>query len=256
MNDERKDGPAHAPGHNQAYGQQAPAGGETSPAADTFSEALLDAITEHPISTNLTDDDRDLVAAIKEWAPGLPEALANLDADDQPATMTPVRPDDPIAQMLGLVENPAVRIDARRLATERKAAGLNIADLAHRLAERGWDVTVSTVSAWERGRLNPPPATINAIAEVLALAPDALLSASTGQAQSLDVLFDDELIAAFLDEWAREAKVSAAELAEHSKRLLATAGKRNATSATPQTLLAILKHFKNLPGFDGPGASQ
>ena len=250
MNDKRKDDRAPGSAHSRARGHEPHTQEATTPALDAFSEALLDAIAGHQISAKLTEDERSLVAAISEWAPGLPEALANLDTDDEPATRTPVRSDDPIAQMLGLVENPAVRLDGRRLATVRKAAGLNIADLASRLRERGWDVSVSTVSAWERGRLNPPPATINAIAEVLELTAEAILARIPAITQSLDVLFDDELIAAFLDEWASETNVSAEELAEHSKRLLATAGKRNATSATPQTLLAILKHFKNLPGFE------
>lgn len=250
MNNKRKDDPAHGSAHSRTRGHEADAQEATMSALDAFSVALLDAITGHQISAELTEDDRSLVVAISEWAPGLPEALANLDTGDEPATRTPVRSDDPIAQMLGLVVDPAVGLDGRRLATVRKAAGLNIADLANRLQQRGWDVTVSTVSAWERGRLNPPPAAINAIAKVLELTADAILATSPATTQSLDVLFDDELIATFLDEWASETNASADVLAEHSKRLLATAGKRNATSATPQTLLAILKHFKNLPGFE------
>lgn len=248
MNDKRKDNPAHGSAHSRTRGQEGDAQEATTPALDAFSEALLDAIAGHKIPAELTEDERSLLVAISEWAPGLPEALASLHTDDEPATR--IRSDDPIAQMLGLVVDPAVSLDGRRLATVRKGAGLNIADLANRLQQRGWDVTVSTVSAWERGRLNPPPATINAIAEVLELTADAILAMSPATTHSLDVLFDDELIAAFLDEWASETNVSAEELAEHSKRLLAAAGKRNATSATPQTLLAILKHFKNLPGFE------
>lgn len=245
MNDQHEDKPEQGstpgfPPHEHA---------EKSPTFDAFSEALLDAVAGHPTSTELSDDERDLIAAIREWAPGLPEALANLD-DDEPTRRTPVRSDDPIARMLGLVQDPAVRLDGRRLATARKSAGLKIDDLARRLQKRGWDVTVSAVFAWERGKLNPPPATINAIAEVLSVSTDAILATSASQTQTLDVLFDDELIATFLQQWAREANVSAEKLAEHSKRMLATAGKRNATSATPQTLLAILQHFKNLPGFE------
>lgn len=250
MNDKRKEDPVHGSAYSPTRGQEADAQEDTTPALDAFSQALLDAIAGHQISPELTEDERSLVVVISEWAPGLPEALANLETDNERASRTPVRSDDPIAQMLGLVVDPAVSLDGRRLAIVRKAAGLNIADLANRLQQRGWDVTVSTVSAWERGRLNPPPATINAIAEVLELTADAILATSPATTQSLDIVFDDELIATFLDEWASETNVSAEELAEHSKRLLATAGMRNATSATPQTLLAILKHFRNLPGFE------
>lgn len=225
---------------------------ETTPARDAFAEALLDAAAGHPASSDLTDDERDLIAAIAEWAPGLPEALAELDAEPEPTGPAPVRADDPIAQMLGLVEDPAVLIDGRQLASIRKSASLTVSDLAEHLIQRGWDVTTNTVFSWERNKLNPPPATINALAEVLNVAADSILTTSTTRAQTLDLLFDDETIAAFLDEWSRESNIPVERLAEHSKRLLATAGKRNATSATPQTLLAILQHFKNLPGFEDP----
>lgn len=224
----------------------------TSPETDPFLDALLDTVAGHPTSADLTDDERELIAAIAEWAPGLPEALAELDAEQGQMRPAPVRSEDPIAQMLGLVEDPAVLIDGRKLATIRKSASLTVADVAARLNERGWDVATSTVFSWERNKLNPPPATISAVAEVLNVAVDSILAASTAPATTLEVLFGDELIAAFLDEWSRESNVPVERLSEHSKRLLATAGKRNATSATPQTLLAILQHFKNLPGFEAP----
>lgn len=225
---------------------------ETTPARDALSEALLDAAAGHQTSAELTDDERELIAAIAEWATGLPEALAELDAEPEPTRPVPVRADDPIAQMLGLIEDPAVLIDGRQVAAIRKSAGLTVTDLAARLNQRGWDVTTNTVFSWERNKLNPPPATINAVAEVLNVAADSILATSTARVQTLDVLFDDETIAAFLGEWSRESNVPVERLAEHSKRLLATAGKRNSTSATPQTLLAILQHFKNLPGFEDP----
>lgn len=216
---------------------------------EKFSEALLDIVAGHRSSVELPADERALIASISEWAPGLPEALADLE-DEEPSERTPVRSEDPVAQMLGLVEDPAVRLDGRRLASVRKAAGLDIAELSSRLQQRGWDATVSNVFAWEQGKDNPPPATIHAIAEVLDLSTDAILATTSVPAQTLDYLFNDELIAAYFDEWARDTNASADELVQRSKRLLATAGKRNATSATPQTLLAILKHFRNLSGFE------
>lgn len=224
----------------------------TSPARDPFVEALLDTVAGHPTSADLSDDERDLIAAIAEWAPGLPEALAELDTERDQTGEAPVRVDDPIAQMLGLVEDPAVLFNGRQLAAIRKSAGLTVGDLAHRLNQRGWDVTTNTVFSWERNKLNPPPATINAVAEVLNVDVDSILTTTTQRAQTLDILFDDEIIAVFLDQWSRESNVPVERLAEHSKRLLATAGKRNATTATPQTLLAILQHFKNLPDFEDP----
>ncbi|MBO1754833.1 helix-turn-helix domain-containing protein [Allobranchiibius sp. CTAmp26] len=225
---------------------------KTSPATDPFVEALIDTVAGHRTSADLTDDERDLIAAIAEWAPGLPGALAELDAERDQSGPAPVRIDDPIAQMLGLVEDPAVLINGRQLAAIRKSVGLTVGDLAQRLNKRGWNVTTNTVFSWERDKLNPPPAIINAVAEILSADADSMLTAITRPAHTLDVLFDDAIIAAFLDEWSRESNVPVERLAEHSKRLLATAGKRNATSATPQTLLAILQHLKNLPNFQDP----
>lgn len=247
MNDRNSNG--------SAEGTEDRPGSEDDVAAEAFTEALHDAAagcSNH--HAGVTAEEQDLLAAISDWLPGLPEVLANLELAAEPAVATdqPIRPDDPIAQMLGLVEDSAISIDGKRLASVRRAAGLNIAELATRLQRRGWDVSIKTVSAWERNLTNPPPATINAIAEELGVAADVLLASSQANAQTLDVLFDDELIVAFLDDWAREANMPAETLADHSKRLLATAGKRNATSATPETLLAILRHFKNLPRFESP----
>lgn len=247
MNDRNSNG--------SAEGTEDRPGSEDDVAAEAFTEALHDAAagcSNH--HAGVTAEEQDLLAAISDWLPGLPEVLANLELAAEPAVATdqPIRPDDPIAQMLGLVEDSAISIDGKRLASVRRAAGLNIAELATRLQRRGWDVSIKTVAAWERNLTNPPPATINAIAEELGVAADVLLASSQANAQTLDVLFDDELIVAFLDDWAREANMPAETLADHSKRLLATAGKRNATSATPETLLAILRHFKNLPRFESP----
>lgn len=246
MTDRHATGSANPTGHGP--------GGKAEAFTETFAEALNDAVAGRVNDAGLTAEEQDLLRAVSVWLPSLPEALANLEPDAYPAprTVRSARSDDPIARMLGLVEDSAVTLDGRRLASARKAAGLNIAHLASRLQVRGWDVSVGTVSAWERNRVKPPPATINAIAQELGVAADTLLASSHDRAQTLDVLFSDDLIAGFLAEWARETNVSAQTLTERSKRLLATAGKRNATSATPATLLAILRHFRNSPGFESP----
>ncbi|GAA3824100.1 helix-turn-helix domain-containing protein [Cellulomonas soli] len=229
--------------------------------ADGFTRALLDIAAGRPHDiASLPEEDQELLAAVTDWLPALADAIADLhvegrdsDIDVHSRGLVEVRPDDPIALMLGLVEDPAVRLDGQQLAAARRAAGLDIAQLAERLNRRGWDATIKTVSAWERGRVSPPPATINAVAEELDVSSEALLATGTLDAPTIDTLFDDAAIAAFLDEWAREASIPAEKLAEQSKRLLATAGRRNATSASPEALLAVLKHFKNLPGFGVSG---
>jgi hypothetical protein len=107
-----------------------------------FEQALLDfAAGRTSAAEGLTDDEHELLTAIQDWLPGLSDAIAVLvvTGDDAPP-VAPVRPDDPIALMLGLVADPAVTLDGRRLASLRKAAGFNIGDLARRLTTRGWDV--------------------------------------------------------------------------------------------------------------------
>ena len=217
---------------------------------DAFSEAFLDIVTGHQPTADLSQEEQALLASIRDWAPGLPEALANLE-DELPLEPTPVRHDDPIAQMLGLVEDPAVRLVGRRLANIRKQAGIDIAELASRLQRRGWDTTVNDIFGWELGKSNPPPATINAISEVFDVPADSILSSSPATVSTLEGLFTYRVIANFFDDWARESDLTAQELIYRSKRLLAGAGKRNATTATAETLLAILKQFRSLPGFDG-----
>ena len=233
----------------------------TGEPADAFTRALLDIAAGRPHrAADLTREDQQLLSAVTDWLPELPDALAGFgteetygDTDDHSRGPVEVRPDDPIALLLGLVEDPAVHLDGRRLATARRAAGLDIAELAERLSQRGWDATIKVVSAWERGRTSPPPATINALAEELHVRSETLLAASARRAPTIDALFDDAAIAAFFDEWAREVNIPVQNLAEQAKRVLVAAGKRNATSTSPQTLLAILRHFKNLPGFEVSG---
>lgn len=221
---------------------------------DAFDQALLDVAAGRTATADgLTDDQQELLTAIQDWLPNLSDAIAVVVVANNASPVAPVRHDDPIALMLGLVEDPAVTLDGRRLASLRKAAGYDIRDLAQRLTTRGWDVSVKTVSAWERNLLKPPPATINAIAEELAVTSDAIISTAPAVAtETFEGLFTDATIAAFFKEWATEANVPVETITEHSKRLLVSAGKRNATSVTPQTLLAVLKHFRTSVAFKVP----
>lgn len=247
--------------HGDQHGRQPAPIGRQLPSdmeeLDTFTLALLrraagytDPANLHDLD-DLDDEDRQLLTSISGWLPDLPAALSVDVAleEDAAATPEPVRSDDPIAQMLGLVVDAAIALDGRKLAALRKGAGLDLAQFTRRLHQRGWDITIRTASGWERNRNNPPPALINAMAEELGVPTDRLLASPTARASELDVIFDDARIAAFLDSWAAEANVSAKDLRRHSMRLFETAGQRNATAATPETVLAILRHFKHLPGF-------
>lgn len=73
---------------------------------------------------------------------------------------------DPVAAMLGLVADPALRLDSRALARARKSAGLTARQLADRLRARGWDVQARDVFRWENQSADDVvPAIVEAIAE-------------------------------------------------------------------------------------------
>lgn len=73
---------------------------------------------------------------------------------------------DPVAAMLGLVADPALRLASRALARSRKSARLTAGQLADRLRARGWDVQARDVFRWENQSADDVvPALVEAIAE-------------------------------------------------------------------------------------------
>jgi transcriptional regulator with XRE-family HTH domain len=108
--------------------------------------------------------------------------------------------------MLGLVPDPDVLVDGRKLAAARKRSQMDLRQLVSRINARGWEVTMQEALKWELGRPALAPALITAIAEELSVGDDALLTAvrPTG---GVDDLFDDQTIQAFLSDWAAEAGV-------------------------------------------------
>jgi hypothetical protein len=85
---------------------------------------------------------------------------------------------DPIAAMLGLVPDPAYRLDPGVLARARKARRMTVGDLADQLTRRGWSTRGKDVFGWESSGATLPPATVQAIAELLDVTTERL----TGQA--------------------------------------------------------------------------
>lgn len=199
-------------------------------------------------------DDADAPDMHDEMGPWLDavNVAAELAVEEQdrtgPPTREPVRSDDPVALMLGLVTDPDVLVEGRKLAAARKHPRLDLRQLVARLNARGWEVTMQEVLKWELGRPALAPALITAIAEELSVGDDALLAA-VKPAGAVDDLFDDQRIQAFLSDWAAEAGVQPAVLRQRATSTLAGAAHRNRTGGSVEALLGVLRQLRSIPGF-------
>ena len=113
-----------------------------------------------PVTQHLTVGERELLDSLTPWLQALKDATGP-DREERSADAirrTPVRKDDPIALMLGLVPSQETVVDGRKLAAARKVAKLNLLQLVKRLVERGWEVDTATAFAWEQGNLPVAPA--------------------------------------------------------------------------------------------------
>ncbi len=211
-----------------------------------------------PSDPGLDPDDQQLVDDIFPWLDAVHDAArqtvfeqdsgAELPAPEQ----VPVRADDPVALMLGLVPDPAVVVNGRKLAAARKRARLDLGQLVDRLRTRGWDVTTQEGLQWEFGHLQLPPALITAIAEELSIEDDALLTTPPAPRRHED-LFDDQRIQAFIADWAAEAGVEPDLLRERASATLAGAAHRNRTGGSAEALLDVLRTLRSIPDFlDNP----
>jgi len=216
------------------------------------------AIDAHRHSTrqpnDLTPDERQLVEDTLPWLDAVRDAaqLAIAGPPSEPDTgvgpPVPVRPDDPVALMLGLVPDPDVLVNGRKLADARKRARLNLGQLVDRLRARGWEVTAPVALEWEFGQLALPPALITAIAEELAVDDDSLLATAPTRREQRD-LFDDQRIRAYLADWAAEAGVEPEWLRDRASATLAAAAHRNRTSGSVEALLDVLRTLRSIPDF-------
>ena len=119
--------------------------------------------------------------------------------------------DDPVAAMLGLVPDRECSLNVRALTAARKRAGLKVSDLAARLRERGWDFQKNDVFRWEtRTASDVAPAVIEAIANILDVRVDSLVSASdSATAQDrLSSVRHHPLFEQLVDRWARVQHIS------------------------------------------------
>lgn len=207
-----------------------------------------------PSDPALDTDDQQLVDDILPWLDAVQEAAQQtvlergFGAESSTPTHVPVRTDDPVALMLGLVPDPAVVVNGRKLATARKRAQLDLGQLVDRLRARGWDVSTHQGLQWELGHPQLPPALITAIAEELSVEDDALLTTSPTR-HGHDDLFDDQRIQAFITDWAAEAGVEPDLLRERASTTLAGAAHRNRTGGSVEALLDVLRTLRSIPDF-------
>jgi hypothetical protein len=172
---------------------------------------------------------------------------ASVPTDEELAHAPPLET-DPIALALGLVAGPDDILDALRFKTARNRSRLDIKAVADRLNRRGWSITVKQVYGWQRSNSQLPPALLAALADTLAVSPSSL-RARRSAARPHDVipqLLDDEVIAAFLAEWAQEAGRTPDAVRAQAERTLAGASFRNESRATREDLLAVLRALRRL----------
>ncbi len=184
----------------------------------------------------VTDSNQDLLGAFAEqyldYLSGAceePPVLAGLDAKTQREAnavrrllraawraadeyIPPPLHDDPLAIALGLIPDPARRLDGRKLAQARKARGMRPSQLADRLAARGWDTRTNALVRWELATgIDIAPALLIAIAEVLSVPAERLVSTSSehsAAAKEVDAAAAAPRFADLAARWAAKAGLS------------------------------------------------
>jgi hypothetical protein len=198
------------------------------------------------------DDLYDVAQAATDNDTGHGPGTDNSDVDspgsgnDVPESLAPVSADDPVALMLGLVPDPQIAIDGRKLAAVRKKVGVDLKELVARLRHRGWPVQTKEALRWHTGTTVLAQALINAVAETLSVDSTAILARSSS-APPADDLLDDVRIASFLEQWASDIHMPPARLREQIAHLLIGANMRNSTSTSADTLLAVLTALRDVP---------
>ncbi|GAA4733771.1 hypothetical protein GCM10023328_11550 [Modestobacter marinus] len=211
----------------------------------------------------LTPDLQDLVDDLAPWLDALrqiarsaavsdesssafPESEELARADDAaPFAFTPVSDDDPVALMLGLVADPSIALDARKLASTRRRNGMTLNEFVASLRHRGWPIDAPETMRWHKADTVLPRALIAAIAGVLHVQ-DTDLLARPASVRPAEDPFDDERVAALLREWANEIGLAPNQLRTQLTGLLAGANFRNRTDASVDTLLAILTALRGV----------
>lgn len=142
------------------------------------------------------------------------------------ADAAPPIEDDPVAAMLGLVPDPSLALDPKKVERARKRTHIKPSAVADRLNARGWEVTPSEVFDWQRhAHPDIPPALIDALADVLGTSPEALTSAheETTMPPAINEVLDDSRFETLVARWGQLSGMAPASARSSLKtKMLAT----------------------------------
>lgn len=173
------------------------------------------------------------------------ELLATADALAVAAYEPPPLEDDPVAAMLGLLPDPECRLSPQALARERRRAGLDLNQVAAKLADLGWTYKKADLFRWEnRSADDVPPAVINAIAHLFGTTTERLISTTvtpkTTPNSAVDTIIGSEHFQQLAERWASTVGTSiAAARAALKSRSLSTVHRGD--EPDPDQLLATLE---------------
>ncbi len=187
-----------------------------------------------------------LPARERRLAERLAPFLAAATASTTPAGEAPPLDQDPMAIALGLVAGPDDVLSAARFKVARQRVKLDIAQVASRLADRGWDVSTARALKWQQRDTRMAPALLNVLAQTLSTTPAYLRASLAPSAVTLADLLRDETIAAVIEEWARETGRSSNDLRSEIEGTLAGLNYRNEGDATREAVLAVIKALRKL----------
>jgi len=147
--------------------------------------------------------------------------------------------EDPVAAMLGLVPDRECSLDPRSFTRARQRARIAPSTLAQRLKLRGWDHSTADVVRWQSAAADVPPALVQAIAEELTVAVDALIQPPGAATDRFDAIRQAPAFEDIVARWARVRHIAlAVARAELDSRMAATVY-RGQLPDTEQVLSAL-----------------
>lgn len=131
--------------------------------------------------------------------------------------------EDPVAAMLGLVPDRECSLDPRSFARARQRAGIAPSALSQRLKLRGWNHSTADVVRWQSAAADVPPGLVQAIADELRVAVDALIQPADAAADRFEAVRQAPAFEELVARWARVRNIArAVARAELDSRMAAT----------------------------------
>ncbi|MFG6280597.1 hypothetical protein [Microbacterium sp. 5K110] len=156
--------------------------------------------------------------------------------------------EDPVAAMLGLVPDRECSLDPRSFTRARQHARIAPSALAQRLKLRGWDPSTADVVRWQNAAADVPPALVQAIADELAVAVDALIQPPDAATDRFEAIRRAPAFEDIVARWARVRHIAlAVARAELDSRMAATVY-RGQLPDTDQVLSALDTLVRSVEG--------